>query len=156
MLSASVCYACCLLIWYPRWMFKPSALIPGHLNARPALLKYWLKAPFSLLVSNPPSICFSVHPPLLSSVCPLLSYASLALCPHSLYVAVPLRLNYQLWKNEPWQLGHLLKSGLRWDSLCSLLKHRVQPNDEHRQPKEFLFNLFFIFSIVFSCFSHSW
>lgn len=59
---ASVCH---ILpgMWDPQWVFKPSALRPGHLNARPTLLKCWLTAPSSLCVSFFfPSLSFSYFP----------------------------------------------------------------------------------------------
>lgn len=60
------CAIFCLLLWDPQWVFKPSALRPDHLNARPTLLKCWLKASFSpCVLSFPPSLSFSIthsHP----------------------------------------------------------------------------------------------
>lgn len=111
----SVCHTL-LVIWDPQWAFKPSALRPDHLNARPTLLKGWLKAPFSLCVlflptppSLPPSsiprylfLCPSIlHFPLLVLSCLTLPISpvclSLLLPSPSLCLPLPLRWNYQLW-----------------------------------------------------------
>lgn len=132
----SVCHTL-LVIWDPQWAFKPSALRPDHLNARPTLLKGWLKAPFSLCVlflPTPPSLLYPsllvslpIHPslspprPLLSNPphFPSLSVSSAALTlfmsPSSPEVELPIMIKWTMtsWASaEEWTLlrGFILLS----------------------------------------------
>lgn len=131
----SVCHTL-LVIWDPQWAFKPSALRPDHLNARPTLLKGWLKAPLSLSVSFffpplPPSssvprylfLCPSIlHFTLLVLSCltlPSLSVSSAALTPFmspsSPEVELPIMIKWTMtaWASaEEWTLlrGFILLS----------------------------------------------
>lgn len=79
----------------PQWVSKPSALRPDHLNARPTLLKCWLKDPTHrppLLPLTFSLVSLLMHPPLpllvlscltlpISLVCLSLSLPSAPLCP---------------------------------------------------------------------------